>query len=341
MSNESVARPGETLTVSDIHALVIAVLTANGCDEANAAAIADTVAAAERDGCLSHGLFRIPGYVRSVKCGAVDGHARPSITRPAPAVQRVDVNLGFAPLALAMARPQLIEIARQHGIAAQGLVRSHHFAALWPEVEALAEAGLAAMAFTASRAAVAPAGASQPFFGTNPMAFAFPRGDKPPLVFDQASAAIARGEVMIAARDGHAVPEGMGIDRDGRPTTDPKAILDGAQLPFGGYKGSAIALMVELLAAGLTGEAFGYEAHENANPKSGVQRSGELIIALDPARFGDPDGWLAHTEAFFARLTALEGVRLPADRRRKMREITAREGVRVAPALLAEIRNLL
>ncbi|MEZ5922823.1 MAG: Ldh family oxidoreductase [Hyphomicrobiaceae bacterium] len=332
---------GQVLSVDEIHALVVDVLASNGCDAENASAIADTVASAERDGCLSHGLFRVPGYVKSLRCGAVDGKARPTLTRPAPSVLRADVNLGFSPLALAMTRPELIEVARRQGIAALALVRGHHFAALWPETEALAEAGLAAMAFTASRAAVAPAGARRRFFGTNPMAFAFPRGDRPPLVFDQASAAMARGEIQIAARDGHTVPPGMGIDLDGEPTTDPKAILDGAQLPFGGYKGSAIALMVELLAAGLIGEAFGYEAHENANPASGVQQSGELIIAMDPACFGDAAGWLVHTEAFFARLTALDGVRLPADRRRRTREVTLREGVRVAPALFAEIRGLL
>lgn len=337
MSNE---KTYEVLTVAEIHDLVTRVLLANGCDAENAGAIADTVSSAERDGCLSHGLFRIPGYVQSLRCGAVDGKARPTLTQTAPAVLRADLNLGFSPLALVLTRPRLVELTRSQGIAALGLLRGHHFAALWPEVEALAEAGLVAMAYTASRAAVAPAGAKQRFFGTNPMAFAFPRGDKPPVVFDQASAAMARGEIQIAARDGHAVPPGMGIDLDGNPTTDPKAILDGAQLPFGGYKGSAIALMVELLSAGLLGDAFGYEAHENANPASGVQQSGELIIAMDPTRFGDAEGWLAHTERFFARLTAMEGVRLPADRRRQVRAVTARAGVRVARPLLEEIRSL-
>lgn len=330
----------EVLTVAEIHDLVTKVLLANGCDGENAGAIADTVSSAERDGCLSHGLFRVPGYVQSLRCGAVDGKARPTVMQTAPSVLRADLNLGFSPLALVLTRPRLVELTRSQGIAALGLVRGHHFAALWPEVEPLAEAGLVAMAYTASRAAVVPAGAKHRFFGTNPMAFAFPRGDRPPMVFDQASAAMARGEIQIAARDGHKVPAGMGIDPDGNSTTDPKAILDGAQLPFGGYKGSAIALMVELLSAGLLGDAFGYEAHENANPASGVQQSGELIIAMDPSRFGDAAGWLQHTEAFFARLTAMEGVRLPADRRRKMREVTAREGVKVAPALLQEVRSL-
>jgi delta1-piperideine-2-carboxylate reductase len=329
------------MTIAAVHELVVGVLSRNGCDAENAVAIADTVAAAERDGCLAHGLFRIPGYVKSLRSGAVDGRARPTIRRIAPSVLHVDANRGFAPLPLAMARPDLVELARAQGLAAQATVGSYHFAALWPEVEALAEQGLAAMAFCCSRANVAPAGAKVSFFGTNPMAFAWPRAGKPPMVFDQASAAMARGEIMIAARDGHTVPEGKGIDREGRPTTDPKAILDGAQLPFGGYKGSAIALMVELLVGGLLGEAFGYEAHENANPASAVQRGGELIIALDPARFGDAGTWLAHSEQFFARLTALEGVRLPADRRRQTREVTVREGVRANTGLLAEIRALM
>jgi delta1-piperideine-2-carboxylate reductase len=331
----------ETLSVAAIHDLVTKVLLKNGCDDANAGAIADTVGSAERDGALSHGLFRVPGYVKSLRSGAVDGKARPTVERIAPSVLRVDGKMGYAPLAISTGRPQLIALAREQGIAAEALVRTHHFAALWPETEALAEQGLVAFAFTCYMANVAPAGARKPFFGTNPMAFAWPRGDKPPMVFDQASSMTARGEVMLAARDGHQMPEGAGIDEDGNPTTDPNAILKGAQLPFGGYKGSAIALMIELLAAGLVGEAFSYESAERDKGRGDVMPGGELILALDPARFGDAAGWLAHSEAFFDRLTALEGVRLPADRRRVNRERNLREGVRVNAKLLADIRGLM
>jgi delta1-piperideine-2-carboxylate reductase len=161
------------------------------------------------------------------------------------------------------------------------------------------------------------------------------------MVFDQASAAMARGEIQIAARDGHPVPAGAGIDADGNPTTDPASILRGAQLPFGGYKGSAIALMVELLAGGLIGEAFSYEAAERDNKDGGPPRGGELLLVLDPAHFGDANGWLAHSEKFFDRLHGMEGARLPADRRRANREKSLREGVSVSAPLATEIRALI
>ena len=136
------------------------------------------------------------------------------------------------------------------------VINSFHFAALWPETEFLAEHGLVGLACTAFKPSVAPAGARQAFFGTNPLSFAWPRPDAAPLVFDMATATLAKGDVQIAARDGKTVPLGTGLGPDGEPTQDPAAILKGVLLPFGGYKGSAIALMVELLAAGLTGDYF-------------------------------------------------------------------------------------
>ncbi|MDG1165704.1 MAG: Ldh family oxidoreductase, partial [Porticoccaceae bacterium] len=190
----------QMMTVADIHQLVIDCFTANGCDIDNAAALARTISFAERDGSASHGLFRLPGYIASLRSGKVDGCAQPTVERISPSVIRVDGKRGYAPLALERGRAALIEAAKENGIAAMALINVHHFAALWVEVEPIAEAGCCAMAFTTYKPAVVPAGAKQPLFGTNPMCFGWPRGDQPPMVFDQASASMARGEVMIAAR---------------------------------------------------------------------------------------------------------------------------------------------
>lgn len=326
------------LSLSEVAALARGCLMANGCDEANAEAVAATVTAAERDGAQSHGLFRIPGYVAALRSGKVNGRARPTATDLAPATLRMDGDGGFAPLAHRTSRPLVAERARTQGLAALGIVNTHHFSALWVEVEALAADGLVAFACTCYTPSVAPAGASRAFFGTNPIAFGWPRGaDRPPLVFDQATAAMARGEVMIAARDGHELPPGVGLGPDGRPTTDPAAVLEGVLLPFGGYKGSAIAMMVELLAAGLVGEGFSFEAARYDNKDGGPPRGGEFMLAIDPAGLGDPEGWLDHAEGFFAGLTALEGVRLPGDRRYANRARTPGEGVRVPQALYDKI----
>lgn len=317
------------VSIADIARVVKSALEKAGCNEENALAVAHVMAAADRDGSASHGIFRLGGYLAALKSGKVDGKASPSVLRIAPSVIQVNGHCGFAPLAMAAARDDLAPLAREQGIAAAALVNIHHFSALWLDIEPLVEAGLAAMCMTAYMPAVAPAGARKPFFGTNPMAFGWPRADGATMIFDQASAAMARGEITIAARDGHELPQGVGVDADGNPTTDPAAILKGAQLPFGGYKGSAIALMIELLACGLIGQPFSVEAAEEDNRDGGPPRGGVLLLAFDPARFGDPDGWLAHSESFFARLTALEGVRLPGDRRGRNRERIDGEGTEV------------
>ena len=266
------------------------------------------------------------GYLAALKSGKVDGRARPTVKPLAPSVVRIDGRGGFAPLAMAKASVALASLAREQGIAAAALVDVHHFSALWVDIEPLVEAGLAAMCFTAYMPAVAPFGGHKPFFGTNPMAFGWPRSDGRTMIFDQASAAMARGEITIAARDGRALPAGVGIDASGAPTTDAAAVLKGAILPFGGYKGTAIALMVELLAAGLIGQPFSVEAGEQDNKDGGPPRGGVFLLALDPANFGDAAGWLGHCESFFSRYAALDGVRLPGERRTRNRERIEREG---------------
>jgi delta1-piperideine-2-carboxylate reductase len=331
------------LTLHQVHALALQVLHAHRVSEGQARAIADTVTAAERDDCRSHGLFRLPGYVSSVRSGKVTPDAVPEVRELAPAIVQVDGKNGFAPLALQVGREPLVEKTRRHGIAALAVTQVYHFAALWPEVEALAEQGLVAFAFTAAMSYVAPAGGRKPLYGTNPMAFAWPRANHPPLVFDQASSASARGEIQLHLRDGTPIPEGWAIDAEGDPTTDPAAALAGAQLPFGGYKGAAIALMIELLAGALIGEVFSFEASEKDNQDGGPPVGGEFMMAIDPARcvgHGDRQQQLAHSERLFAEILAQEGTRLPSDRRYAARQRTPMEGITIPRALYEELQAL-
>ena len=328
------------LSLEETHRLAAEVLVAQGCAQGNAEAVAGIVAMAERDGCPSHGLFRVPGYVASLRSGRADGHAVPSVEDAAPGVIRVDAGNGFAPPALAAGRPLLLEKARAQGIAMLVLRRSMHFAALWCDVEPLAEAGLVALGFVNSRSFLPPHGGRRVLYGTNPMAFACPRPGAPPMVWDQASSALARGEIMLAARDGHEVPEGAGVDAQGRPTTDPTAILEGGmQLPFGGYKGASIAMMVELMGAALGGGNLGYEAAASHNDDGGPSSAGQCLIAIDPARSAG-DGFLAHAENLFRRILADGGTRLPADRRHANRARTAVEGIAIPTALYETLQEL-
>ena len=307
-----------TLELDDIYQLAHDVMLANGCDRDNAAALADIICRAERDGSHSHGLFRVPGYVKALRSGKVDGEAKPTVKHVTPAVIQIDGNGCFAPLAQAVGLPLLADATGTIGIAALSLVGIHHFAALWPETEYLADRGFVGLACTAYMPMVAPAGSKEALFGTNPISFAWPRPGHGPVVYDMATAAMAMGDVQIAARDGHDVPPGTGLDADGNPSTDPAAIAKGVLLPFGGYKGSAIALMVELLAAGLTGEQFSYEARATDNKDGGPPRGGEMIIGMSPDIIAGPN-WQDHVEAFMQKMTSLDGVRMPGARRHKNR----------------------
>ena len=326
------------LTLDEIYSLAHDAMTANGCNDENASALADIVMRAERDGSHSHGLFRIPGYVKALRSGKVDGKASPTVTRVTPAVISCEGHGCFAPLAQASALPVLAEAASEVGVAALSLTGIHHFAALWPETEFLADRGLVGIACTAYMPMVAPAGSAEKLFGTNPISFAWPRPGRDPVCYDMATAAMAMGDIQIAARDGKEVPPGTGLDSDGNATTDPAKIAAGVVLPFGGYKGSAIALMVELLAAGLTGEQFSYEAKENDNGDGGPPRGGEMVIALSPELIAGP-GWPEHVEAFMDRLTSLKGVRVPGARRHKNRLDTGPRNIN--EALVETIRGLL
>ena len=325
------------LELDAIYKLAEDVLTVNGCDSANAAALADIMTRAERDGSHSHGLFRVPGYVKALRSGKVDGKAKPTVNKITPAVIQVDGHGCFAPIAQAVGLPVLAEAAKKIGIGALSLTGVHHFAALWPETEYLADQGLVGIACTAYMPAVAPAGSKTALFGTNPISFAWPRPGSTPVVYDMATASMAMGDIQIAARDGRSVPEGTGLDADGNPTTDPAKIAKGVLLPFGGYKGSAISMMVELLAAGLTGEQFSFEAKENDNGDGGPARGGEMILAMSPDIIAGSE-WAEHVEGFVGKLNEMDGVRLPGARRHKNRLDTGPRAVNAA--LLETIKGL-
>ncbi|RMP39084.1 Malate/L-lactate family dehydrogenase [Pseudomonas amygdali pv. lachrymans] len=229
---------------------------------------------------------------------------------------------------------------RSAGIAVLAIRNSHHFAALWPDVEPFAEQGLVALSMVNSMTCVVPHGARQPLFGTNPIAFAAPRAGGEPVVFDLATSAIAHGDVQIAAREGRLLPAGMGVDREGRPTEDPRAILDGgALLPFGGHKGSALSMMVELLAAGLTGGNFSFEFDWSKHPGARTPWTGQLLIVIDPDK-GSGQHFALRSEELVRQLHGAGQERLPGDRRYSERARSMAHGIDIAEADLERLQGL-
>ena len=308
-----------SLSLQEIFDLAKKTLLANGCDEETVNILSDLIMKAERDGSLSHGLFRLPAYVTGLKSGKINGKGRPEVKKISPSVIKVSGNNCLAPVVLNKSIPELIKAAKENGVAVLAINNSHHMAAMWHETEMIAEQGLVAFACTSYKPAVAPAGAIKPLFGTNPISFAWPRPGQTPVVFDMATASMAMGEVQVAKREGHKVPIGTGLNKEGKETTDPGEIADGGVLlPFGGYKGSGIAMMVELLAGALVGDNFSYETAAKDNNDGGPPSGGEFILAISPDKLSGDD-WNKHSDEFFDKMKSMDGVRLPGERRHKNR----------------------
>lgn len=316
------------LSLEQIHDLSLGTLVSNGLSRDQAEAVAAVITAGERDACLSHGLYRLAGCVRTIRSAKFVADAEPVVRTDAGPVVRVDAGRGFSCLAFDRARPSLAAKAREHGLAALAINNCFHFSALWPEVEALAEDGLVAVAMTPSHSWVAPAGGTRPVFGTNPIAFAWPRPGHHPYVFDFATSETARGEIELRRQRGEAIPTGWALDPEGRPTTDPQAALAGAMLTFGGHKGSALATMVELMAGALVGDMMSFESQAFDAGAGVAPCHGELVLAFSPDRFLGPDAGrhLERSEGLFSMITD-QGARLPSQRRYAARERAREEGV--------------
>ncbi len=327
-----------TLTLVQAEGLVVRTLTRCRTDIDIARSVARALIAAEMDGLKGHGLSRVPMYAAQAQVRKINGTALPFVTRPRPGLIVIDAANGFAFPAIELAEAALPEAARGQGIAAAAIRRSSHCGAAGHPVERLAEKGLVALMFVNTPGAMAPWGGSKPVFGTNPIAFACPLPGRAPLVIDLSLSKVARGNVMAAKQRGEKIPEGWALDFQGKPTTEPDAALQGGtMLPMGDAKGTVLALMVELLAAGLTGSNFAAEASSYLDPYGAPSGTGQLILAFDPAAFdGDAP---ARFGMLAASIEAQAGARLPGMRRLKAREKAKAEGLTISDKLLEEIEG--
>jgi (2R)-3-sulfolactate dehydrogenase (NADP+) len=328
-----------TLNLADAELLAKNILVRHDTSEANAECVARALVAAEADGQKGHGLSRLPSYAAQAASGKVDGHALPTLEQGARAALRIDARNGFAFPALAMAVDRLSSLAAETGIAAAGVHHSHHFGQAGYHVEQLAASGLIGLVFGNSPKAIAPWGGSEGVFGTNPIAFAAPRRTGPSLVIDLSLSKVARGKVMVAAKQGEPIPEGWALDRHGTPTTDAEAALQGTMLPMGDAKGAALVLMVEILAAALTGARFGFEASSFFTAEGEPPAVGQFLVAIDP-RFFCGDAFAQRLETLIGAILEQQGTRLPGARRLGLRAESARNGVVVPAALYDELKAL-
>ncbi|AYF34283.1 Ldh family oxidoreductase [Vreelandella alkaliphila] len=330
------------MSLEEAEVLAKAVLNAQGFNQEQTQALSQAVIAGQRDECHSHGLYRLLNCVKTLAAGKVVANAQPEVHDHAPGIVRVDAKGGFSQLAFEAGLPILTAKAREQGIAALAINHCVHFSALWVEIEAITDQGLVALACNPSHAWVAPAGGNRPLLGTNPLAFGWPRPNgQPPFIFDFATSAIARGDIELHHRENKPIPEGWGIDRLGQHSQNPADVLDGALLTFGGHKGSALSIMIELIAGPLIGdltsaESLAYDDGAGASPYHG-----ELILAMDPERFlgSTLEDYMARAEDLFSSIIA-QGARLPSQRRYTARQRTQKEGISIPESLYQELSRL-
>jgi len=320
--------------------LVTTALSASGAGPKMASRTAAALVAAEAAGQGGHGLSRVAQYAAFLRNGRADGRAVPRIINERGGAALIDAGHGLAYPALALAEQEAVWRARGHGIAFVGITNSHHSGAMGLPVRRLAEQGLVALAFTNSPAAMPVPGGRRPLMGTNPVAAAFPRRAAPPLVIDMALSEVARGKIMVAAKEGRAIPEGWALNAEGRPTTDAKAALSGAMLAMGGTKGALLALIVELLCCALTGAAFGFEADSFFQDEGNRPRLGQALLVIDPGALFGADGFAARIETLITAMQADEGVRLPGAKRDAQSTRAGAEGIEIPDAVLEKIKAL-
>lgn len=341
----------ETLMPEVLQKVITNAFVASNTAPETAAMVAAALTLAEIDGKGGHGLSRVASYAAQARSGKVDGMAKPVSSQPKPAVLAIDACHGFAYPAFDLLQQQLPALARSQGIALGGIYRSHHFGVAGHQVEKAADSGFIALLLGNTPAAIAPWGGSNACFGTNPIAFACPLarmepanqpqsvlpGDGP-LVIDMAVSEVARGGIMKAARRGEPIPEGWALDADGKPTCDAEKALAGTMLPFGGAKGAALALMVEILSAGLTGASFAADASSFFTAEGSPPDVGQVMILIDPGVFTATS--ISRITALAAAIAADGNARIPGSTRYQKRRLAREQGVTVDAMLLAEARAL-
>ncbi len=330
----------ELITIDGLEAVIADAFEASNVGPEQARSVANALTRAEVDGRKGHGLSRVPSYAAQARSGKVDGHAVPVWEQKAAASAMIDVKSGFAYPAFELMQDKLPDLARKAGIAAAGFVRSHHFGVAAHQVERLAGTGLVALVIGNTPKAMAPWGGTRPVFGTNPIAFAAPRREGQPVVIDLALSTVARGNILKAMQAGEPIPEGWACDEAGIPTTDAAAALRGTLNPIGDAKGAALALMVEILAAALTGASFAFEASSFFDGEGAPPHVGQLMIAIDPDAFAGGDAFAERMETLAQEILGQDGTRLPGMRVAALRAAARAEGLQVDAALLGEVRAL-
>ena len=331
------------LSIDQATGLVLRALQNAGASAAMATATARALVQAEAQGLASHGLSRVAQYAAHLRNGRADGGAVAVVARSKGAALLVDARQGLAFPACDLAISQAVAGARQFGVCFAGVTNSHHCGVLVDHLRPVAAAALVGLGFANSPAAMPAAGGKHPVFGTNPVAAVFPRRAADALLIDLSLSEVARGKLMVAAKEGKSIPLGWALDSLGRPTTDPKAGMTGSMLPIGAVsspKGAMLALIVELLVTAVIGAQFGFEASSFFVDEGNQPRIGQAFLVIDPGALAGVDAYFERMETIITEMLVDDGVRLAGARRLALERQAQQAGVAIPDALLAQLTAL-
>jgi len=326
--------------------LAARVLEASGIAPGDAQDAARILVTGDLMGHATHGVLRLESYCERLRSGAMDAKARVTVEDAAPAIARVDGANALGPVVGMRGLREAMARAKAHGVGLALARNSNHFGAIAPYCLIAAQEGFASMIGTNASTTIAPTGGAETRLGNNPIGFGVPRPGGRPVILDMAMSVVARGKIRAALQRGESIPQTWATDRHGKPTTDPKAALDGFLLPFGGYKGYGLALIVDLLAGVLSGAAYLEHVNSWLDDPEKPGNLGHFFLAIDTRVLGPAD-WLAQRMADFdaivhgtPRADPAVAVRLPGEIELDRLEHHRREGVVVEPALIARLEAL-
>lgn len=328
-------------SVDELIHLASKALQAAGASPGMAEATAKKLVQADMQGLATHGVSRVPFYCAMLRNGRADGTATLRIVRERGAVCLIDNCDGLPYESCKLGVARAIAHAREFGIGFSGITHSGHIGALALHLDPVAAAGMVGIALSNSPAAIPAWGGRRALLGTNPVAAVFPRKRAAPLVIDLSLTTVTRGKIMLAAQRGEPIPADWALDRDGKPTTDAKAALEGGSLfPIGGAKGAMLALVFELLCCALTGAAFGFEADSFFAEQGNRPRIGQAFLVLDPSALAGQDVYHQRIETLLSAMLADPNVRLPGERRHQLARDAQDKGIEIPEALHEQLKKL-
>ncbi|MEV6162134.1 Ldh family oxidoreductase [Streptomyces sp. NPDC052052] len=343
MTDTATPKPGKVrVPAGELRAFAAALLEKGGLGPEHARTTADVFVWAALRGVDSHGIARVPAYLELLAKGVANATPEITVESTAPAVAVLDADRAPGPVALIAAADEAVRRARETGVASVGVRQTVHTGAIGYYVSKIAEQGLVGLGFVAGMPNMGYTGVKGAAVATSPLAIAVPAREHAPLLLDMATATIALGKIRQAKANGTPLPEGAAATADGTPTTDPEQAV--MPLPLGGAKGSGMSLAFELLTSVLVGAPI-LAAFHSDDPAGRKHRQNALLIALDPAAFGDPDAFTAAVDTTLATLKGLpvadgaDAIHYPGERSAAVAAERGELGVPVAPKVWRELNE--